>query len=262
MNNRKCRTNAGWPASTVATDGRRVYAMFANGDLAAFDFDGKLAWSKYLAVPKNPYGHATSLLTWQDHVIVQFDQGEPEDQLSKLYAFDGATGAVVWQQPRPAGASWATPIVFDVGGQSQVITLAEPWVIAYAPKDGAEIWRANCLGSLVTPSPIFAGGTLFVINPSTKMQSIRPDGQGDVTKTHLGWVAEDGIPDVTSPVSNGELVFLLDSSGIVTCYDAKDGAETMGTRFRRGVQRLAEHRGQPAVSHHEERDAGRGRGGA
>ena len=43
-------------------------------------------------------------------VIVQFDQGEPDDQLSKLYAFDGATGAVVWEKPRPVGASWATPI--------------------------------------------------------------------------------------------------------------------------------------------------------
>jgi outer membrane protein assembly factor BamB len=44
-----------------------------------------------------------------------------------------------------------------------------------------------------------------------------------VTKTHLGWSAEDGIPTVTSPVSNGELVFVVDSGGMVTCYDAKDG---------------------------------------
>ena len=28
---------------------------------------------------------------------------------------------------------------------------------------------------------------------------------------------------MTSPVSNGELVFVLDSSGMLTCYDAKDG---------------------------------------
>jgi len=213
----------GMAAGTVATDGRRVYAMFANGDLAACDFDGKLAWSKFLAVPKNGYGHATSLATWQDRVIVQFDQGEPEDKLSKLDAFDGETGAVVWQQARPVGESWATPIVGDIAGQAQIITLAVPWVIAYAAKDGTEIWRANCLDGLVTPSPILAGGTLFVVSPSNKLQAIRPDGHGDVTKTHLGWIAEDGIPDITSPVSNGELVFLLDSSGILTCYDAKDG---------------------------------------
>jgi outer membrane protein assembly factor BamB len=213
----------GMAAATVATDGHRVYAMFANGDLAAFNFDGEVAWSKHLGVPKNPYGHATSLLTWQDRLIVQFDQGEPDDKLSKLYAFDGASGAVVWEKLRPVGASWATPITFDAAGKSQIVTLALPWVIAYSAKDGTEIWRADCLDGEITPSPIFAGGTLFIISPSNKLQTIRPDGQGDVTKTHLGWIAEDGIPDVTSPVSNGELVFLLDSTGGVSCYDAKNG---------------------------------------
>jgi len=222
----------GMAAATMATDGRRVYAMFANGDLAAFDFEGKLAWSKFLGFPKNQYGHAASLLTWQDRVIVQFDQGNPEDNLSKLYAFDGATGAIVWQQPRPVGESWATPITFEAAGKSQILTLAVPWVIAYAAKDGAEIWRADCLDGEVTPSPIFAGGALFVVSPSNKLQIIRPDGLGDVTKTHLGWGAEDNIPDVTSPVSNGELVFVLDSTGILTCYDAKDGGKQWDHDFK------------------------------
>lgn len=213
----------GMAAATVATDGQRVYAMFANGDLAAFGFDGKVAWAKRLAVPKNQYGHATSLLTWEGRVVVQFDQGEADDKLSKLYALDGATGAVAWEQERPVGASWATPIVIDAAGQSQIITLAVPWVIAYAAKDGAELWRADCLDGEVTPSPIFAGGTLFIVSPSNRLQAIRPDGHGDVTATHLGWKAEDGIPDVTSPVSNGELVFLIDTPGTLTCYDAKTG---------------------------------------
>src|SRR5260221_1744820 len=42
----------GMAAGTVATDGRRVYAMFADGDLAAFNFDGRVAWAQLLAVPK------------------------------------------------------------------------------------------------------------------------------------------------------------------------------------------------------------------
>jgi outer membrane protein assembly factor BamB len=213
----------GMAAATAATDGLRVYAMFANGDLAAFNFDGSLAWSKFLGVPKNPYGHAASLLTWHDEVIVQFDQGDPEDKLSKLYAFDGATGKIVWQESRPVGASWATPITFEAAGKSQIVTLGLPWVIAYSAKDGAELWRADLLDGEVTPSPIFADGTLFVVSPSNKLQAIRPDGQGDVTKTHLGWMAEDGIPDVTSPVSNGELVFAITTAGMLTCFDAKTG---------------------------------------
>jgi outer membrane protein assembly factor BamB len=214
---------SGMASSTVATDGQRVFAIFANGDLAAFDFEGKAVWSKHLGVPKNPYGHATSLLTWQDRVIVQFDQGEADDKLSKLYAFDGATGNIVWQQPRPVGASWATPITIEAAGKAQIVTLANPFVISYAAADGKELWRAECLDGEVTPSPIFAGGTLFAVHPSSKLQTIRPDGSGDVTQTHLGWIAEDGVPDITSPVSNGELVFLVDSSGTLTCYDAKTG---------------------------------------
>jgi len=213
----------GMAASTVATDGLRVYAMFANGDLAAFNFDGAAVWAKHVATPKNQYGHATSLLTWQDRVIVQFDQGEADDKLSRLIAFEGATGAVVWEKPRPVGESWATPIAFNAAGKTQLITLAVPWVISYSAKDGAELWRADCLDGEVTPSPIFATGTLFVVSPANKLQAIRPDGAGDVTNTHLGWVAEDGIPDVTSPVSNGELIFVLTSAGMLTCYDAKGG---------------------------------------
>lgn len=215
----------GMAAATVATDGRRVYAMFANGDLAALDFEGAVLWAKRLAAPKNPYGHATSLVTWQDRLLVQFDQGTPDDELSKVYALDGATGAVIWEKPRAVGASWATPIVIETAGQLQLVTLAVPSAIAYAVQDGAELWRADCLDGEVTPSPIFAGGTLFVINPTNKLQAIRPDGRGDVTKTHLGWSSEDNIPDVTGPVSNGELVYIIDTGGTLTCYDAKDGTK-------------------------------------
>ena len=222
---------SGIAAPSVATDGRRVYAIFANGDLGAFNFDGSVAWSKHLAISKNQYGHATSLLTWQDRVIVQVDQGEADDKLSKLTAFDGATGTVVWEKARAVGASWATPIVCDTAGGPQLVTLALPLVIAYSPQDGAELWRADCLDGEVTPSPVFAGGTLFIVSPANKLQAIRADGMGDVTKTHLGWMAEDGIPDITSPVTNGELIFVITSSGTLTCYDAKTGKKQWEHEF-------------------------------
>jgi outer membrane protein assembly factor BamB len=31
------------------------------------------------------------------------------------------------------------------------------------------------------------------------------------------------VPDVTSPVNNGELVFTITTPGLLTCFDAKDG---------------------------------------
>jgi outer membrane protein assembly factor BamB len=215
--------STGYAASTMATDGRRVYVIFANGDCAAFTLEGKPAWSKSFGALKNPYGHATSLATWQDRLIVQLDQGDTEDNKSKLYALDGHTGQIVWQRPRKVGASWATPIVIEAAGKAQVITLAVPCVISYAATDGAELWRVECLNGEITPSPVFAGGLLFVASPSEKLLAIRPDGQGDVTKTHVVWTNEDNVPDVTSPTSNGELVFAVTTSGMLTCLDAKDG---------------------------------------
>ena len=49
----------GFAAPTAVTDGKRVYAIFANGDLACFDFDGKRLWAMSLGNPDNLYvnGH-------------------------------------------------------------------------------------------------------------------------------------------------------------------------------------------------------------
>ncbi len=215
--------STGFAAATMATDGRRVYAIFGNGDLAAFTLDGAPAWARNIGVPKNAHGHAASLAFWQGRLIVQLDQGEGSGGLSRLYALDGATGREVWQRSRPVPSSWATPIVIEAAGKTQIITLGVPWVIAYSVADGNELWRAEALDGEVTPSPIFAGGFVFVVSPNIKLAALRPDGQGDVSKTHVAWFAEDNVPDITSPVGNGELVFTLSTSGLLTCYDVKDG---------------------------------------
>jgi outer membrane protein assembly factor BamB len=55
------------------------------------------------------------------------------------------------------------------------------------------------------------------------MVALKPTGQGDVTKTHIAWKGEDGIPDICSPVSDGTYVYLLDSEGLITCYNVADG---------------------------------------
>jgi outer membrane protein assembly factor BamB len=215
--------STGPAAATVATDGRRVYAFFANGDLAAFTLTGQPVWTRSLGLVKNAYGHAASLATWHDRVILQLDQGEAEENRSKLYALDGRTGQVLWQRPRKVGSSWASPIVAETGAQPQIIALAVPWIMAYAVNDGAELWRAEMLNGEITPSPVFAGGLVVAASPSEKMFAVRPDGHGEVTKTHVAWSYEENVPDITSPVSDGELVFSVSTGGLLACVDIKDG---------------------------------------
>jgi outer membrane protein assembly factor BamB len=214
----------GFAAPTTATDGRRVFAIFANGDLAAFDVSGKPAWAKSLGMPENGYGHASSLTTYRNLLLVQFDQGTGKTPKSKLLAFDSASGEIVRQVNRPVPNSWASPIVVRVGDGDQIITSGDPWVIAYNPDNFSEIWRAKCLGTDVGPSPAYADGRVFAANETAALAAIRADGRGDVTATHVLWKARDGLPDTCSPLATAEFVFVLASGGALTCYDAIKGS--------------------------------------
>jgi outer membrane protein assembly factor BamB len=217
--------DTGYAAPTPATDGRRVAAIFANGDIACFDMAGKKLWARNFGVLKNSYGHSTSLDMYHGRVMVQLDQGTPAKPASKLIAIDAATGKTAWETARPVPASWATPILINTGKREEFITVGKPWAIAYDPASGKELWRAKVLDGDVAPSPVFAGGFVFTVNTGAKMSAIRPDGQGDVTASAIAWAAEDGLPDIVSPLTDGKLIWLFTTDGTLTCYRVKDGSK-------------------------------------
>jgi len=215
--------DTGYAAPTAVTDGQRVCAIFANGDLACFDRAGKKLWAKSLGKPTNMYGHSSSLTIYDGLLLVLYDQAAAEDERSVLLALDVKTGEEIWSALRAVGNSWASPIVIHTRSGAQVVTCADPWVIAYNADDGSELWKADCLTGDVAPSPVYAGGRLYATNIGAVLAAIRPGGEGDVTKTHVAWTAEDGLPDITSPLSDGRQVYLLTTDGVLTCYDAKTG---------------------------------------
>jgi len=215
--------DTGYAACTAATDGRRIYAIFPTGDVAAFDFNGRRLWHKNLGVPDSSYGYASSLETYEKLVLVQYDQGDGTEGKSKVIALDGVTGRVVWEAKRTLPNSWATPVVVQVEGKPQLITLADPNMVAYNPATGEEIWRAECLGGDLAPSPIYAGGLVMAIQPYSQLVAVKPTGQGDVTKTHVAWKMEEGGPDICSPVSDGTYVYLLESADLLICCRVETG---------------------------------------
>jgi outer membrane protein assembly factor BamB len=174
-------------------------------------------------VPDSAYGYASSLEMYRNLLLIQYDQGAAEDKKSKLIALNASSGQTVWETPRPVPNSWASPIVVKVGEQYQVITCGDPWVIGYDPANGAELWRAKCIGGEIAPSPIYTGGLVLAVEPYNKIVAIRPDGRGDVTKTHIAWSIEDSAPDICCPVGNGEFVFFLTTTGALSCYKLPEG---------------------------------------
>lgn len=213
----------GFAAPTPVTDGRNVYAVFANGDIGSIDLCAQKNWAKNLGVPANMYGHAASLALYKNKVIVQFDQKSDEGGTSQLTALDVDTGRPLWETDRPVDDSWPSPIVAQTGNGPQIITSAAGWIIAYNPDSGQELWKVKCEGADVTPSPIYAGGLVLVSVSGDKVYAIRPDGRGDVSATHVAWTFDEVVGDVASPVSNGELVFLAHTDGVIACLEVATG---------------------------------------
>ena len=229
----KVDENTGYACPTAVTDGRCVYAIFANGDVAAFDFEGRRVWARNLGVPKNTYGYASSLTMYQNRVLVLMDQTPVEEGRSKLLALDTATGRTVWEARRPVRDSWASPIVATVAGRVQVLTIADPWVIGYDPARGRELWRANVLGGDVAPSPVCAKDTVFAVQPNSKVIALKADGQGDVTAKGLVWKIDENIPDIVSPLATADFLFTLTTPGLLVCSNAKDGKKVWEKDFEK-----------------------------
>jgi outer membrane protein assembly factor BamB len=105
-------------APTPCTDGRRVYALFGSSELVALDFAGRLLWRKDFAPFVCDIAVGTSPILTLDAVLVLADGTKPA--LSRLIAFDPATGNVKWERQRPdANFNHTTPVRIEVKGRPQ-----------------------------------------------------------------------------------------------------------------------------------------------
>jgi outer membrane protein assembly factor BamB len=215
----KVGEETGFASCTPATDGRRIYVIYANGDFGAFDFTGRQLWARSFGVPKNRYGHAASLLTYRNLLIVPWDQ----EASGRMVALDGATGKTVWEVSRNLDSGWTTPVVLPVASGDQLITCVNPKLMAYEVLTGKPLWSVSGLEGDVAASPVYGQGLVFATSPHNIAVAVKPDGKGDVTKTHVVWQTEECLPDTCSPVTDGTRVWTLVSEGALNCLDFKTG---------------------------------------
>lgn len=217
-------SDTGYAAPTMTTDGVRVFAVFATGDLVAFDFDGERVWAKSLGVPDNPYGHASSPIVWRDLLIVQFDDATG----GNLYAFATATGAIAWHTKREVSASWATPVIADFGQGDRVVVSAAPSVDIVDAATGELILSAEAIGGEVGPSPAVDGGLVFAANEYFALSAV------DASSGEVVWEVYDGLPNTSSPLALDGLLYVATSSGVLTCFEANTGEVVWQEEFDEG----------------------------
>jgi len=215
--------DTGFAAPTAATDGRYVFVLFASGRVAAFDFEGRQVWLKSFGPLDSTYGHSSSVALSGDRVFLQFDQGYADKPIARVLALDAATGKTVWETQRLVDSSWASPVVVETPSGPQLLLSATPFAAAYDPSTGKEIWRADVIYGEVAPSPIHHGGVAYFAQEDIGLVAIRTDWKGDVTKSHVIWTVSGGAPDVTSPLTDGERVYMVTTGGTLTCIRAETG---------------------------------------
>lgn len=206
--------DTGYAAATMATDGVHVFAVFATGDLACWDMEGKRIWAKNLGKPDNHYGHSSSLITYKDLLFVQFDQNSG----GHLIAFKSASGELVYDKVRDVQISWASPILVNTGTRAEIILNSNPSVISYDPMTGAELWRAECMMGEVAPSPAYAEGMVYAVNDYARLVGIKIGSPAKII-----WEYDDDLSEVSSPVVMDKFLIVPTSWGTVSCFNSKSG---------------------------------------
>jgi outer membrane protein assembly factor BamB len=221
----KVSDDTGLAAPTMATDGRRAVAIFANGDIMAVDMDGKKIWAKSLGVPENHYGHSSSLMIIKNLLYVQYDQRNGP----KLMALDIRTGQTVWSTARQVKISWASPVIAYTGKQTEILLIADPYLASYNPFTGKENWKIDCTYGEVGASVAYADSIVFAQNEYAKLVAIKIGEMPQII-----WENDEYMSDAPSPVATKDFLFSVTSYGTVICYKAKTGEKLWSQEFGNG----------------------------
>ena len=212
---------SGLAVSTVAVNSNSVCAIFANGNLICLDHDGNKKWATNIGAPKSSYGYSSSLIIYNDILLVQYDS---QEKLS-LIGFDIASGKIKWETIRRGHPSWSSPVIGIFNGKPQVIINGNPAVSAYDPETGTELWAVDCMSGDVAPSVAVNSTMAYAVTDYAKLVAIRPG-----TGASIVWEDNTYTPDVSSPVATDGFLIIATGYGDVACYNSQTG-DTLWTHY-------------------------------
>ena len=233
---------------TLATDGRRLVALFGSEGLYAYDMSGRLLWKKdlgllesaFFEVPSAQWGFASSPVIHGDRVIVQADVLEG----SFLAAFDAATGNEIWRTARNDYPTWSTPTVHVAPGRAQVIVNGYRHVGGYDLQTGRELWRMKGGGDIPVPTPVAARDLVFITSahgPAAPVFAVRTGAVGDIslrenedTNDFIVWSQQREGAYMQTPLVYGDYLYVCRDNGVLSVYEAASGRRLYRERLGDG----------------------------
>jgi outer membrane protein assembly factor BamB len=222
MNKGAARHGTG-PKSTPAFADGRLFSIGMTGIVTAFDAaTGKQVWQKPGSeiVPMFTT-HAFSPVV--DRGVVIFHLGGHDK--GAITAFDVNTGATRWTWSGD-GPAYGSPILVELGGTRQVITLTQSKLIGIDATTGSLLWERPFVSPNFTNSatPVLSGQTIIVSNGGP-VSAVTVTKRGSQWMTEDAWTNADVPYRLSNPVLVGDRLFGLSTrnTGQYFSLDAKSG---------------------------------------
>jgi len=218
----------------------RVYIHFGQRGTACLSISGEVVWKNTSLKYSQPYAGASTPILFEDSLILTCDGTDSQF----VVALNKRTGQVVWKTdrthfkervtPLPLMA-YSTPLLVTVDGVPQVVSSAADHAAAYDARTGREIWWLRYDGFSEVFRPVTWRGLVFLQGfenvSEVKLYAVRPDGKGEITKTHVEWKLDRGAPFVPSPLVVGDELYTISDAGVANCLDASNGQKHWTNRI-------------------------------
>ncbi|MGI6456949.1 MAG: PQQ-binding-like beta-propeller repeat protein [bacterium] len=191
-------------------------------------------------------GPASSPILYDNLLILTMDGSDLQYQV----ALNKKTGETVWKtdrttlfkdldaegKPKADGdmrKAFSTPLLIEVNGQPQMVVSASYAGFGYDPRTGKELWKLDHFSYSNASMAQFGHDLVYLITGrgQAEIAALMPTGSGDITKSHVVWTYDKGIPSMVSPLLINDLYFMLNNGGVMTCLDAKTGEEQWRQRM-------------------------------
>ncbi|MGH9942516.1 MAG: PQQ-binding-like beta-propeller repeat protein [Pyrinomonadaceae bacterium] len=228
------------PNATPLVLGNRVFTLGATGVLNVWDAaTGRRLWGKdfssMIDTSKLFCGTAASPLASGGLVVVQVGSDVHGGQ---IVALDPATGKAQWEWRGP-GPGYASPVLVEVAGQPQIVTMTNGSIIGLDARTGGQLWTVpfpdEWHENIVTP--VWTGAHLVVsgTRQGTHAYALR-QAAGGKWEAAEAWKNLDAAMYMSSPVHGDGLLYghSAKRKGQFVALDAKTGVTRWATEGREG----------------------------
>ncbi|WP_197443247.1 PQQ-binding-like beta-propeller repeat protein [Lignipirellula cremea] len=240
-------TRSNYAAPSPATDGETVIFFYGNGQMLAFDFDGKELWSKNVGPFAFQWTFSTSPVLYDGKLYLQVLQRDTpvngrggKENPSYLLALEPKTGDELWRVLRPSKAqaesleAFNTPMPYEYNGRKQILIAGGDALTGHNPETGEELWRWGTWNPQrighwrLVPSPIAGDGVVLACAPKKEPIFALPvDKSGLLNDDAILWDSEGERPissDVPTPAFyDGDFFVLSDVSKSLSRVEARTG---------------------------------------